>query len=84
MEAGGSVYPVVCGFRFLPSSGEKKEHAGSKFFQSVDERHWIFIIFIPCTFGNQFTALRPTKCTILSLKYLFYNITLNIPTCFDF
>jgi hypothetical protein len=31
----------------------------------------------------QLTTFRPTKCTILFLKYLYHNITLNIPTCFD-
>jgi hypothetical protein len=42
-----------------------------------------FILFTPCTVHNQFTTLRPTKCTVLYLSYLYYNITLNIPTCFD-
>ena len=31
----------------------------------------------------QFGTLRPTKGAILFLRYLYYNITLNIPTCFD-
>ena len=31
---------------------------------------------------DQFTTLRPTKCTILFVTCLYY-ITLNIPTCFD-
>jgi hypothetical protein len=32
---------------------------------------------------DKFTTLRPTKCTALFLRYLYYNITLNIATCFD-
>jgi hypothetical protein len=31
-----------------------------------------FILFIPCTVDNQFGTLRPTKCTILFLRYLYY------------
>jgi hypothetical protein len=27
--------------------------------------------------------IKPTKCTKMVLRYLYYNITLNIPTCFD-
>jgi hypothetical protein len=27
--------------------------------------------------------IQPTKCTLLFLRYLYYNITLNIPTFFD-
>ena len=39
-----------------------------------------FISFIPCTANNQLTTPKPTKCTILFLRYLYYNITLNTPT----
>jgi hypothetical protein len=38
-------------------------------------------LFMPCTVDNQFTTLRPTKCAVLFLRYLYYNITLNVPTC---
>jgi hypothetical protein len=32
---------------------------------------------------KKFAVLRPTKCTILFHRYLYYSITLNIATCFD-
>jgi hypothetical protein len=42
-----------------------------------------FILFVPCTVGNQLTTLSPTKRTVLFADILYYNISLNSPTCFD-
>jgi hypothetical protein len=38
-------------------------------------------LFIPCTVDNLFATRRPTKCTIMFLRHLYYSVTLNIPTC---
>jgi len=32
---------------------------------------------------KKFHDTKPTKCTELSLRYLCYNITLSVPTCFS-
>jgi hypothetical protein len=42
-----------------------------------------FIVFVPCTVDNQFRTLSPKKRTVLSLDILYYDITLDIATCFD-
>ena len=44
---------------------------------------FFFIMFILCIFDDELTTLISTKCTILSPGILYYNITLNNPTCFD-
>jgi hypothetical protein len=33
--------------------------------------------------NSQFATLRPTKCTLLFFRYLYYNVSYNIPTCFN-
>jgi len=34
-------------------------------------------------FRKPISNIQPTKCAILFIRYLYYNITLNISTCFD-
>jgi len=41
------------------------------------------IYIIPCIVNNQFKTLNEKYYKILFLRYLYYNITLDIPTAFD-
>ena len=39
-------------------------------------------LLIHWSMSNVIHHTKPTKCTVLFLRYLYYNITLNIATCF--
>jgi hypothetical protein len=58
-------------------------NAFSNVTQSRVSRNSDFTLFIPRTVRNQLATLRPTKRSVLLLRYLHYDVTLNIPTCFD-
>jgi len=69
-------------FSFLISWGSKKKEPRyeclSEYIYNL-KLNWI--LFIPCIFDGIFHDTEPTNCTDLFLRYLFYNITLNIATC---